>query len=252
MSIHDEIQELLPAYALGALDVQEAARAEDHLASCDICSRFLDEYRPVASALALTVPMAQPSRDLKDRTMRRVLSGSATSRTREVPPSSLPYIRRSWFAPAFAGVALLIAIITLGYNAWQTGRLGSQVQEQRNLMTVVAYAQGAARVVRGTSKAPNAVGRLYLDLDSPVAALVSVNMPPLAEDRVYQVWLTDSEGSKVSGGSFRLDPEGNGLILLRAPRHFDAYIQVGVTDEPAGGSSSPTTEPVLLAKFASP
>jgi anti-sigma-K factor RskA len=119
-------------------------------------------------------------------------------------------------------------------------------------MTVVAYAQGVAQIVRGTAKAPDAVGRLYVDLDSSVAALVSVNMPPLAGDRVYQVWLTDPDGIKVSGGIFRLDPERNGLVLVRAPRHFDAYVQVGVTDEPSGGSNSPTTDPVLLAKFTSP
>ena len=58
MSIHDDIQELLPGYSLGALEADEAARAKAHLASCARCSGVLGEYRSVATSLAMTVPMA--------------------------------------------------------------------------------------------------------------------------------------------------------------------------------------------------
>jgi anti-sigma-K factor RskA len=252
MSIHDDTQVMLPAYALGALEPEEAVRAEAHLASCDRCTGELEGFRVVAGALTLVVPIAQPPRDLKARTMHRALTESASRRTAEPVPSSSPWRRRSWFAPAFAGLAVFVAIATLGLTAWQTAQLSRQVQVQKDLMTVVAYAQGAAQVVRGTAKAPDAVGRLYLDPDSSVAALVTVDLPPLAGDRAYQVWLTEADGTKVSGGLFQLDAEGNGWILVHAQRHLNAYVQVGVTDEPTGGSDNPTTMPVLLAKLASP
>jgi anti-sigma factor RsiW len=251
MSIHDDIQEMLPAYALGALEADEAARADAHLTSCERCSRVLDEYRPVASAIALTVPLIQPPPDLKARTMRRATAKVAA---RIVEAAAAPPRRwsSSWFAPTFAGAALIIALVALGWNAWQSVQLSRQVQAQRDLMTVVAYAQGTAQIVRGTDKAPEAVGRLYVDLDSSVAALVTVNMPSLGVDRVYQVWLTQADGTKTSGGSFRLDAEGNGWILVRAPHHLNAYVQVGVTDEPSSGSQAPTTTPVLLADLNPP
>jgi anti-sigma-K factor RskA len=251
MSIHDDIQEILPAYAIGALEAEDAARADAHLASCERCSRVLEEYRPVAGALALSVPLAQPPGDLKARTMRRALGKVGAEKVGKPVVYSRPW-RRSWFAPAFAGAALVIALVALGWNSWQSVQLSRQVQAQRDLMTVVAYAQGTAQIVRGTEKAPEAVGRLYLDLDSSVAALVTVNMPSLGDGRVYQVWLTQADGIKTSGGLFRLDAEGNGWILVRAPRHLNAYVQVGVTDEPSGGSMAPTSTPVLLAELTPP
>jgi anti-sigma-K factor RskA len=251
MSIHDDIQEMIPGYTLGAMEQQEAAQAEAHLASCDRCTRVLEEYRPVARALALSVPMIQPPADLKVRTMQLVTEEKARKKAESASLLRL-LRRRSWLTPSFAAAAIVAAIVTFGFTAWQTAQLSRQVQAQKELMTVVAYAQGAVQIVRGTTKAPNAVGRLYMDPDSSVAALVTVNMPPLAGNRVYQVWLTDSQGSKVSGGLFQLDSEGNGWLLVRARSNLASYIQVGVTDEPTGGSNAPTTPPVLLAKFASP
>lgn len=251
MSIHDEIQEMLPAYALGALEGDDAARTEAHLTTCDTCPSVLEQYRSVAVALAASPPSARPPRDLKARTMQRVLAAEkprtpARAAARTILPKS-----RSWFVPALVGAALVFALAALGMDVWQNLELGRQIQSQRDMMTVLAYEQGTAQVVRGTSQAPDSVGRLYLDTDSTVAALVTVNMPPLPGNRVYQVWLTSADGHKASGGVFQIDAEGNGLLLVRAPQRLNNYVQVGVTAEPAGGSSAPTAEPVLLARFSS-
>ena len=108
MSIHDDIQEMLPGYALGALETDEAARAEAHLASCTRCTLVLEEYRPVASALALTVPTVQPPHDLKARTIQRALARQEAHGARTPTVRSFARPQRSWLAPAFAGVALVI------------------------------------------------------------------------------------------------------------------------------------------------
>lgn len=158
---------------------------------------------------------------------------------------------RSWFAPAFVGAAFVIVLAAMGWNVKQNAELNRQIQAQRYVLTVNAYEQGPAQDVHGTEKAPGAEGKLYLDVDSKVAVLVAVNMPDLSEDRVYQVWLTTGDGREVGGGVLKVDAEGNGLVLLRAPQRLDAYVRVAVTDEPAGGSNAPTTEPVLLAELTS-
>jgi anti-sigma-K factor RskA len=242
MSIHDDIQEIIPAYVLGALEQEEAARAEAHLGSCERCSYVLEEYSPVASALALAVPMVQPPSGLKSRVMRRALAQEGVAR-------SLTRWQRLGFAPTFAGAALVLALAVFGWNMWQTAQLSREVEAQRAFLTAMAYAQGSAQIVHGTELAPNAVGRFYKEPDSSIAALVTVNMPPLAEGRVYQVWLTEPDGTKISGGVFHPNGEGNGWLLVRAPRRLDAYVQVGITTEPTGGSKAPTTKPVLLATF---
>lgn len=251
MSIHDEIQETLPGYALGALEKDEAAKAEAHLASCRTCSAVLEDYRSVADSLALAVPMVEPPRSLRARTMQRALSGGKSKVISQLARRTAPPRQRNWFMPALVGATLVLALAALALNLWENVEVGRQIQAQRDMLTVLAYQQGTAQIVRGTDRAPSAVGRLYLDLDSGVAALVTVNMPSIANDRVYQVWLTTPEGLKSSGGIFQTDSSGNGLLLVRAPQRLSTYVQVGVTVEPAGGSSAPTTEPVLLAKLPS-
>ena len=52
--VHQEIQELLGAYALDAVDAETAARVERHLAGCVRCSTEVDQHHEVAGLLANT------------------------------------------------------------------------------------------------------------------------------------------------------------------------------------------------------
>ena len=62
MSEHDQFRELIEGYALGALDANERAALEAHLASgCPECAKALEEARLVVSQLAYLAPPAQPS-----------------------------------------------------------------------------------------------------------------------------------------------------------------------------------------------
>ena len=51
-----EIQPLLAAYALEALEPEERLRVEAHLAGCAACRAALAEYQAVAEGLALAAP----------------------------------------------------------------------------------------------------------------------------------------------------------------------------------------------------
>jgi anti-sigma factor RsiW len=51
---HDPIEELLGAYALHAIDDDERAMVEAHLATCPRCRAEVDSHREVAAHLALT------------------------------------------------------------------------------------------------------------------------------------------------------------------------------------------------------
>ncbi len=249
MSVHDEIQELIPALALGALDADEATRAKAHLASCAECSRVLDEYRPIADSLAYAAPIVRPPRELKTRTLQRVLQSGSSSRARPVVDRPRRWWSHLGLAPVLAGAALVIALIALGWNIWQMAQLNQQLAAQRNFMTFIAYAQGNALVIHGTERAPGATGRLYIDPDTTIAELVTINMPTLDTEHVYQVWLTEPNGRKTSGGTFRVDSSGSGWLWVHAPQQLSAYTQVGVTVEPRSGSAAPTTEAVLLAEI---
>jgi hypothetical protein len=58
---HDEVADLLPAYARGALD-EDAGAIDEHLRGCRECSELLAVYLDAASALGEAVsPVATPT-----------------------------------------------------------------------------------------------------------------------------------------------------------------------------------------------
>ncbi len=221
MSIHDEIQELIPAYALDVVSPDERARVQAHLKTCELCRQTLSEFADVTADLALTVPMATPPPDLKLRTMERAMHSHTQKPERPSHKESVPWLRHLVSATGLAAVALAVASLVLLWSVWQTYELNQQLATQRDFTTMLAYAQGTALTVHGTETAPQADGRLYLDPDANVAALVTVGMPPLARGQAYQVWLTESNGHPVSGGTFTVDSTGDGWLLIRAPQHLD-------------------------------
>src|SRR5688572_30237029 len=72
----DEVEELLGAYALGALPDEVWAKVSAHLATCSNHPEA-SELQAVAGALAFTAPEAQPSAALKTRLMEVVRQQSA-------------------------------------------------------------------------------------------------------------------------------------------------------------------------------
>ena len=73
---HHEVEELIAAAALETLDGEELGRVLAHVADCAECSRLLDEYRAVAAALSLGLPLEQldprHSLEIRNRLLGRV------------------------------------------------------------------------------------------------------------------------------------------------------------------------------------
>ncbi len=57
---------------------------------------------------------------------------------------------------------------------------------------------------------------------------------------MYQFWLIDPSGDRTSGGTFSVDAQGRGWVLIRSPKPLNNFQSVGVTIEPEGGSPAPT------------
>src|SRR5215213_951969 len=90
MSKETHVLDLLPAYALGSLDSDEARRVEEHLSSCLVCRNESNAFQTAVDQLSFAAPDAVPSSDLRDRLMQRV----QTSRPQPRAPVQVP--ARSW------------------------------------------------------------------------------------------------------------------------------------------------------------
>ncbi|MAT97798.1 MAG: hypothetical protein CL608_11690 [Anaerolineaceae bacterium] len=100
----------------------------------------------------------------------------------------------------------------------------------------------------GTEEQPEASAQLVVDPESNTALLIVDGMPALPEDAVYQVLLirgTEHETAE----TFRVDTEGEGVLLVHSTEPLQSFDAVGVSVEPEGGSVQRTGEIVLLGNI---
>jgi len=247
MAVCQELEELYPAYALDALTYDERSRVAAHTARCPACAQRVDEYRAVGDALAWSLAPVEPPANLKARVL------AATAPRPVATPDFFASFRLALTnlvrAPMFAG-ALLVLMVGLAVWNWSLqNQLAAQVThelaEQREFLSTVAYSEGTPRRMQATNVAPHAVGRLYIAPELNTLALVVYDLPMLDAHRVYQLWLIDPQGERTSGGTFSVDHEGTGWLMVHPAQSLGEWQSVGITIEPRGGSPKPTGERVL-------
>jgi anti-sigma-K factor RskA len=99
----------------------------------------------------------------------------------------------------------------------------------------------------GSNGAPAAGGELLLTPDLTQAAVAVHGLPPLPPDRSYQVWFNRPDGTWVSGGVFSVTEQGGADVIVRPPGSLTVYDGCWITEEPRGGSPSPTGQQVLAS-----
>jgi anti-sigma-K factor RskA len=236
MTDHRAIIELIPAYALHALDEDEARRVAAHLAICADCRDELAAYEATAARLASAAPPAEPPAYVKDRLMARIGPG-----VRPAPPVEH---RPSWWerlravmrasAPVWAPVSAALILILLVSNIL----LWRQVSRSPNPQVVTV-------ALAGTDAAPGANGVLAFTPGQPEGVLVVSDLAPLPAEQQYQLWLIDDAGNRDSGAVFSVDAAGRARVDVAGGEALPTYAAFGVTVEPAGGSPGPTGQKVL-------
>lgn len=257
------LDELLPAYALGALDGDELREMEEHLAgNCEECGRQLPLWQGDLEELAATVTPVQPSETTRARVLR--LAGGG--------PTAAPVAaRRSPAAGWLAAAALVLLALALWALAGQARLRGEvrrlaaardgQAREVERLSREVVAARGqavkaeqalqvlAAPGVRsvalaGLAAAPGAKGHAYVNPSTRVALFYAFDLPALPRDKTYELWFI-AGGKPVAAGTFAVDPRGS--ASLRVDRVADVGIidAWAVTVEPSGGVPQPTGAMVL-------
>lgn len=237
---HDEIRDLLPAYALGVLDVEEAAAVGAHLETCPSCRAALADYEQVNASLALAAPAVEPSPALKERLLANVRA-EGEQRSEALPrPRSAPEMARQgigarlaaawtafWARPGWQLVTVLLILALVAVNVWLWRQTALPPLPDNQLR------------LTGSDVAPEAFGILYVSANGRHGTLIVENMPPLAEGDKYQLWLI-RDGERTSGGVFGVNEDGYYSIHVEAPDDLASYGAFGVTVEPEGGSPGPT------------
>lgn len=254
------LRDLLPAYALGALDEEELRFVEEHLGDAPEYARELTALRETAALLALATPPVVPSPSVKRSLMARIERLESAAPAATAPPSGAPVMpppRPRRFRTALVAVAAALLLALVGWNTVLQWQLRTERQERALLAAQTTEGQiyerllndpQAAHVVIGSGPGrynlPPA-GYLYSDPNSSIALMLTYWLPPIEANQQYQLWLVTADGTRDNGGVFSDDGHGNAHVVIHAPATFAKYKSVGVTIEPLGGSAWPTGQRII-------
>jgi anti-sigma factor RsiW len=210
------------AYALGALEPDEAHAFERHIESCAVCRDEVAAFVLAADALPLAAPQHPAPRALRGRVMREIAQHSRQAAPRGLAawwPSLKSTPRRA--AAGFA-LALAVAALVLGISLGTGG--------------------SAMRVIKAS------VGSAELQVSGSHGQLVLAHLSRPAAGRIYELWI--QHGSSAPSPSTLFSVASNGSADIGVPGSLHGVSHLLVTDEPAGGSRAPTTPPLIVAALS--
>ena len=244
------VTELLPTYALDALEPDEQQMVMDHLGSCDLCRIELRSFYETAGILAGLPTQINPSKQLKAAIMSQVppVLGKKVDKKSVTKPALFSWFTRAAPVWGIASFVFLVGLILSNYFLWQTINQSNQrEQHSQQQLAAMVRASDNFRVVplaaADTSSQASAV--LVISSDGASGTLVIDGLPMLDDKNQYQLWLIKN-GQRTSGGVFSMRPDGYMVFEINhAPLSLLSYSGFGVTLEPFGGSPGPTGKKVL-------
>ncbi|MFD3558122.1 anti-sigma factor domain-containing protein [Streptomyces sp. NPDC058686] len=239
-----DLHALTGAYAVHALQGEERAAFERHLAECAACEQEVAEFTAAAGRLALASTVrTRPV--MREQVLQRITT------VRQVPPGAAPLerVRRGVRGRSLARWALAASVAAAaafgGTAVWQYER--AQDAQYR-----AAQAERHAEDVAGVLAAPDAksrsarvaggAGTLVVSADRDRAVFAASRMAAPPRGKVYQLWFADG-GKMRSAGLMDPDRSSQAVLMQGA---LDGASGIGITVEPAGGSKQPTSTPVAL------
>jgi anti-sigma-K factor RskA len=239
---HSRFEELKGAFVLGALPDEERRDFEEYLASHPERQAEIEELGTVAGLLALSPEERDPPPELRRRIMDAV--GAEAGRPRVES--------RSWFARwreslGVRGLALgaAVAMLVIGLLSWNLILQGEIQDLQGRVQSFQDRPQGPQMVaLRGPGVTQGARAQVMI-LNNERAVLMAEELPPVPKDKTLQIWVIEDDVAKPSG---LFEPKEE-PIAVAVGTPLDGAEAIAVSVEPDGGSTEPTTEPVLTAKL---
>lgn len=270
----DDVRDLAPLYVLDALEADEAAAVRAHVATCadphaelaelgGVVPYLADSLEPleppaaVGERIAAAVQADLRARARDDTAAARLVGGygppTAPAPTATSAPVDLASVRASRRArPAWRWVLEAAAVIALvgvvGWDVVLQGQLDGARRQASLLGSALAAAAQAGSVtatLQGSGPAASASGFVVASKGGTNYMVIS-GLPDPGAGRTYQAWYLEGQ-TAVSAGVFPLGTDG--VTVVGMAGIAGAVTAVALTVEPSGGSSQPTSQPIVLANL---
>lgn len=256
--------DLLPGFALGALDPAETLLVVTHIRDCPGCRDEVETFRATVSMLPYTAATRAPPPHVKQQLFARINAmqpaAAAVPHATTAPRASVD--RPPWARWAGALLAVtLVLLLALGAFTMNTKRqlaatqrqlanIQGQLQQSRQVATanepqLIAFMSEPATVSHPLqASTANVKGRMYMQPGRTGAVIMARGLRPAAVGQTYRCWLATAD-RQIPVCSFTQTSDGSIEVLFEAPAPIDSYQQVMLTLEPAN-SARPNPNNVVL------
>jgi anti-sigma-K factor RskA len=233
------IEELLAAYALEALEVEEQLQVEAHLESCVECQRAFKDYLAVSEGLMVALPPKEPPARIRAQLLAQTAPNLSKPSWIERWQAWLPQVA------AFSALAAVLIIVIFNVNLFRRTNeilelqeeMAQQNQAYQTTFALLTYPESQVAVVDDGE----VYGTLVYDPHGHIAVLNVWGLETLPDGQDYQVWLIEPDQTRISGGVFQSsDQSAYVSFVIESPTSFESLVGFGVTIEPSGGSPGPT------------
>jgi len=225
----DELRDEYEAFALGIAEDPERTGIIEHLADqCPNCTPGVRDATAVVAAMAALGHQTKPPKALRRRVLAMVNAPGGRARF------------GAWLPWAVA-ITLALVLASVIIPARRDSVSASRFEEALSILN-----DPSARDISFGEPAHPARGRFFVSPRRGVV-LVASNLPPLAADRTFEMWVLPQSGKPIPAGTFRGEREGTAVYVRPGPVQSAAAL--AVTVEPSGGSPQPTTTPFIVSRL---
>ncbi len=221
---HDQVQEALGAYALGAMPADELAQMRAHIMACEECMRDADALTEAASSFGVSAGTVPLPAGFSESVLAQVRS------ERPTPAPSRP--RWRWGTVFVSATAVVVALVAL------SALVATRADLDRKEKVLAAVLHGEGLDLRGPS---GAVGKVTGSTEGSLFA--ATGLQPAPEDHDYQLWLI-VDGQPMSAGTFEIE---DGVAIVETELSLEEFEGAAVTIERDGGTEQPSGDPVLAS-----
>jgi anti-sigma-K factor RskA len=250
MSEHDQYAEDFALYALNALEGDERAKIEEHLATCASCRLEVEQLRADMALLAISAAGSRPPQRARQR-----LLDAITREPRRQPAASS---RRGWWGWLGWAAAAAVLLFTLSLRrdiSMLKERLvlarsrqvetTRQLDELRKIVAPIIAPEAQRVTLVATKASPQPQGKAFYLRDRASLVFVASNMPALPPRKAYELWLIPVAGNPIPAGMFRPDAHGSASVVNPPLPPGTAAKAFAITVESEAGAAAPTT-PILM------
>ncbi|MDX2192164.1 MAG: anti-sigma factor [Gemmatimonadales bacterium] len=246
-----ELRDLVPAYALGALDPDDEARMTAAVAADPSLAAEVAAYREMAGLFG---GEAAPPVPVPAGLRARVLATTPGSGERPLRLAAPAAPQRATPAPTW-WVALAAAVLLAVGLAWQVRALRVEREaladrlavRERELNSILEPGVELVRLAATEQGAHRDAGiQLFVDHEKRRAIVHAFRLPPVPAGKAYQLWFIEEGQAPIPSVTFNTEASGHGLVQEVSVPAGKVFVLAAITVEPAGGSTAPTL-PIQLA-----